>query len=135
MITAYPLSFLRELESKYTMSFDHEFKTFIDTNEENKHLNYIEVMEGIINQVSDIMNIPTSIIIGRSRQREYVLLRQLLIWHFYRTMPVTMCNIGLTFGGRNHSTIIHSIRMIEDLIETKDHLLIFYIKKLEDILV
>lgn len=53
-------------------------------------------------------------VIGPSRFGDHVRPRQMLIWELKNTRPwMTLHQIGKEFGGRDHSTLVHSIRQHE----------------------
>jgi chromosomal replication initiator protein len=55
-----------------------------------------------------------SIIIDKSRNREYVIVRQLYQYflRFYTKMPVK--KIGLVTGNRDHSSVLHSLKEVHN---------------------
>jgi chromosomal replication initiator protein len=57
-------------------------------------------------------------IISRSRKRECVESRHLIAYIIKRKTRFSLKNIGERLGGRDHTTIIHSVRTFEDLFET-----------------
>jgi chromosomal replication initiation ATPase DnaA len=130
--TAFPLSFLRGLETKYNVNIDLEYNEYL---KENPEMILDERMQSIIQESCIILQMNVTDLIGKSRQREYVLLRQLLMDYFYTKYPVSLRVIGLQFGGRDHSTIIHARNQIDNLRDTKDQLLSYYETKLIELLV
>lgn len=130
--TAFPLSFLRGLETKYNVNIDLEYNEFL---KENPAMILDERMQSIIQESCIILQMNVTDLTGKSRQREYVLLRQLLMDYFYIKFPVSLRVIGLQFGGRDHSTTIHARNQIENLRDTKDQLLMYYETKLSQLLV
>jgi chromosomal replication initiation ATPase DnaA len=130
--TAFPLSFLRGLETKFNVNIDLEYNEYL---KENPAMILDERMQNIIQESCIILQMNVTDLIGKSRQREYVLLRQLLMDYFYNKFPVSLRVIGLQFGGRDHSTVLHSRYQIENLRDTKDNLLAYYESKLAELLV
>ena len=129
--TAFPLSFLRGLETKYNVNIDLEYNEYL---KENPAMILDERMQSIIQESCIILQMNVTDLIGKSRQREYVLLRQLLMDYFYSKFPVSLRVIGLQFGGRDHSTVLHSRGQVENLRDTHDPLLLYYELKLKEIL-
>lgn len=129
--TAFPLSFLRGLENKYNVNIDLEYNEYL---KENPAMILDERMQSIIQQACIILQMNVTDLIGKSRQREYVLLRQLLMDYFYSKFPVSLRVIGLQFGGRDHSTVLHSRGQVENLRDIHDPLLLYYQLKLKEIL-
>ncbi len=50
---------------------------------------------------------------GQSRKREIVLCRHFCMAILRATTPMSINNIARYFGGRDHSTIIHALRMVQ----------------------
>jgi chromosomal replication initiation ATPase DnaA len=130
--TSFPLSFLRGLETKFNVNIDLEYNEYL---KENPAMILDERMQSIIQESCIILQMNITDLTGKSRQREYVLLRQLLMDYFYNKFPVSLRVIGLQFGGRDHSTVLWSRSQIENLRDTKDNLLAYYETKLSELLV
>jgi chromosomal replication initiator protein len=75
-------------------------------------------IEEIQRKVSDHYNIRLSDLIGPKRLRVYARPRQVAMFlakqHTSRSLP----EIGRRFGGRDHTTVMHGVRRIEELINT-----------------
>lgn len=75
-------------------------------------------IEEIQRKVSDHYNIRLSDLVGPKRLRVYARPRQVAMYlskqHTSRSLP----EIGRRFGGRDHTTIMHGVRRIEDLMTT-----------------
>jgi chromosomal replication initiator protein len=75
-------------------------------------------IEEIQRKVSEHYNIRLSDLVGPKRLRVYARPRQIAMYlakqHTNRSLP----EIGRRFGGRDHTTIMHGVRRIEDLIAT-----------------
>lgn len=59
----------------------------------------------------------------RTRQREFVIPRQVAMSVAYIFSGKSLFEIGLTFG-RDHATVIHAIKAMDTAFFTKDHLVI-----------
>lgn len=57
-------------------------------------------------------------LIGRSRKREHVWPRHVAMYYASKLTTMTQVQIGKAFGGRDHSTVFHAIRAVEDAVET-----------------
>jgi chromosomal replication initiator protein len=55
---------------------------------------------------------------GKSRKKELVVPRQVGIYMSKNFTTLSLKTIGLHFGGRDHSTVIHSIESVEDMMVT-----------------
>ena len=54
----------------------------------------------------------------------------------HKTLPVTLCGIGIEFENKNHATILHGIKMFENTMETswKDRMVIqYFVEKMEEL--
>lgn len=68
-----------------------------------------EVME----VVSKALKVPVYEMIGPSRYREYVEARRILIYHLRKTHYNTHKSLGRKMGNRDHTTIIHNLKMYD----------------------
>ncbi len=73
----------------------------------------------IENHVSTYYNIAVADLVGKSRSRPLVQARQVAIYLCREMTDETLVNIGRHFGGRDHTTVLHSCRKIESLIRMK----------------
>ena len=69
--------------------------------------------EDIIRHVSDVFHIPEKSIVGKSRKSEIVQARQVAMYLCRNLIGDSLSNIGVCFGGRDHTTVIHSMDVIE----------------------
>jgi chromosomal replication initiator protein len=70
-------------------------------------------IEFIQKLVSDHFSIPLALLTGESRRKEIALARHIAIFLCKQLTASSLKTIGLHFGGRDHSTIIHSLRYME----------------------
>jgi chromosomal replication initiator protein len=59
---------------------------------------------------------------GADRSREIARPRQIAMYLAFRHTPMSRCEIGRRFGGRDHTTVLHACRQIERLIIEDDEL-------------
>ncbi len=83
-------------------------------------------IEDIQRIVCNYFNIPENFIRAKNRKQEIVLARQFAMYLSKEITNSSLKTIGLHFGGRDHSTVIHAIQTIEDLVK--------YDKKYSDML-
>mgnify|MGYP000337835115 CR=1 FL=1 len=69
--------------------------------------------ESIINQVSDVFGVAHKDIVGKSRRMEIVQARQVAMYLCRNLLDTSLSSIGVSFGGRDHTTVIHAIKTIE----------------------
>ena len=72
-------------------------------------------VEEIQRKVSDYYNIRMSDIIGPKRLRSYARPRQVAMYLCKQLTSRSLPEIGRRFGGRDHTTIMHGVRRIEEL--------------------
>jgi len=54
----------------------------------------------------------------RKRKREEVEARQFAMWWRERNTKETLADIGMMYGGRDHSTVLHAKKTVNNLMET-----------------
>jgi len=72
-------------------------------------------VEEIQRKVSDYYNIRLSDIIGPKRLRSYARPRQVAMYLCKQLTSRSLPEIGRRFGGRDHTTVMHGVRRIEEL--------------------
>jgi len=71
----------------------------------------IEEIQRVVCQYYDI---PDDLLRGKSRKKEIVYARHLAMYLSKQMTRYSLKSIGLHFGGRDHTTVIHAIRTIEN---------------------
>lgn len=92
-------------------------------NELNNYRNFIpkdDLKDIMISALFERFRIPESKLVGKTRQREVVMQRHVIMYFLYKSKRYTFREIGLMFGGRDHSTIIASIDRVNDYLSYKD---------------
>lgn len=84
------------------------FSTFMNNHEE---------LERIASIVSESYGIPIEVLKSRTRRREVLIPRQVIMDYAYKTEELTQKYIGNYFN-RDHSTVINAIQQVSDLYET-----------------
>ena len=87
-----------------------------------------DIAKNVIRIVSDITKVPIAAIMGRDRHMYPVQSRQLCMLFIKKHTTLSLVKIGLAMAGRDHSTVIHSIRHIEDIIETEDSVRLLWLR-------
>ena len=72
-------------------------------------------VEEIQRKVSDHYNIRLSDMIGPKRLRSYARPRQVAMYLCKKMTSRSLPEIGRRFGGRDHTTVMHGVRRIEEL--------------------
>jgi chromosomal replication initiator protein len=75
-------------------------------------------IESIQTHVCDYFGIDTNKVREKTRKQEIVEARQIAMYLSKKLTKVSLKTIGLQFGGRDHSTVIHAITTVEDRIKT-----------------
>ena len=87
----------------------HIVKNFV------KNANREISIESIQKIVSDYFQLPVEKLKEKTRKREVVQARQISMYFAKQYTKVSLKTIGLHFGGRDHSTVIHALNTVRDL--------------------
>src|SRR5690606_2052522 len=68
--------------------------------------------------VCEYLHLPEDLVRAKTRKREIVQARQVAMYFCKVFTQHSLKTIGLHFGGRDHSTVIHAIQSVENQIET-----------------
>src|SRR5436190_4167549 len=68
--------------------------------------------------VSDYFKVNLDSMKGKIKKREIVIPRQVAMYFCKRYTQLTLALIGENFGGRDHSTVIHALESVEDMMKT-----------------
>ncbi len=71
-------------------------------------------IEDIVRKVSQATRITEKDIVGKSRKKEIAQARQTAMYLCRTLLEISLNNIGIYFGGRDHTTVIHAIRRTEE---------------------
>lgn len=99
----------REIDVELAKDVTRNFVTQI-----NKEI----TLDFIKNLVADHFNVPVEKLGGKTRKRQFVIARQLSMYLAKHLTDKSLKAIGEMFGGRDHSTVIYSIKTVQDLMET-----------------
>ncbi len=126
-IAANVTSNVRELEGCYTSIL---FKASLEGKEMNIDLAR-EVLRTVVSdvrsplsveeiqkQVADYFDIPVDMLRAKTRKQEIVNARQIAMYIAKELTNSSLKTIGLHFGGRDHSTVIHAYQTVEDQMKT-----------------
>lgn len=76
--------------------------------------------ENILNLVIGTFGVDMKSINSKSRKREIVLARQAAMYLCKQYTTQSVSRIGTIVGGRDHATVLHAIKNVEDLLKTDD---------------
>jgi chromosomal replication initiator protein len=68
--------------------------------------------------VAESFKIDPEVMKGKVKKREIVIPRQVAMYFCKRYTQLTLALIGENFGGRDHSTVIHALESVEDMMKT-----------------
>ena len=75
-------------------------------------------IDKIQKQVSDYFNVTLSDLKGKKRTKQITFPRQIAMYIIREITDFSTTEIGLEFGGRDHTTVMHSCQRIEDRMKT-----------------
>ncbi len=78
-------------------------------------------IDSITATVADYFKLKPEQLKEKSRKREIVQARQIAMYFAKESTKSSLKTIGLYFGGRDHSTVIHAITTVNDLCDTDKH--------------
>jgi chromosomal replication initiation ATPase DnaA len=81
----------------------------------------------IIAQVYEYLDVPMTTMQTKNRKRPYVEARQISMFFLRKLTDLSLLEIGKIFNGKDHTTVIHSIETVNDLISVDEE----YRKKIE----
>jgi len=79
-------------------------------------------IEGVQQAVCEFYNIADDLLRAKTRKQEVVMARQVAMYLAKELTNSSLKTIGLHFGGRDHSTVIHACQAVEDQLKTGDKL-------------
>jgi chromosomal replication initiator protein len=68
--------------------------------------------------VSDYFSLPLELLKSKTRKREVVQARQIAMFFAKNMTKSSLASIGLQCGGKDHATVLHACRTVNNLIET-----------------
>jgi chromosomal replication initiator protein len=79
-------------------------------------------IEDILKVVGRHYNVARTDLLSPRRARAVVVPRQIGMYLAKKLTARSLPEIGRRFGGRDHSTVLHAVRKIEELVKTDDRL-------------
>jgi len=71
-------------------------------------------MEDVVRKVSVLFGIDEESLVGKSRKKEIVEARQTAMFLCRNILDSSLSSVGMYFGGRDHTTVMHAIKTIEN---------------------
>ncbi len=78
-------------------------------------------IEQIQKAVCEQLDLPQSLLTGKTRKQEIVFARQIAMYLIRELTSTSLKTIGNHFGGRDHTTVMHALSTIESLKDRDDH--------------
>jgi chromosomal replication initiator protein len=104
-------------------------KTVIKENLGDVKLQSVSFVQ-ILSYIAKTQNINKRKIVGKTRNQETVMARQIVMFLTRSLTNLSLKNIGRELGGRDHSTVIHSCNLVENKIKNNSS----FRKKMEKII-
>jgi chromosomal replication initiator protein len=76
-------------------------------------------LEDVIRRVSEVTSIAEKDIVGQSRKKELVEARQITAYLSREILGASLSSIGMCLGGRDHTTILHACKNIEEKMQSE----------------
>ncbi len=70
-------------------------------------------MEDVVRKVVEITGIDENNLVGKSRKKEVVEARQTAMFLCRNLLDASLSSVGMFFGGRDHTTVMHAIKAVE----------------------
>lgn len=74
--------------------------------------------EDLINKIAKYYSLGKKQLLGESRQRQFVRPRQILMYMLKVQMKMPLQTVGRFVGGRDHTTVMHAVNKIQELLST-----------------
>lgn len=87
-------------------------------------------LDSLIRIVCEETGIEIGQIRTKTRKREIVIARQLLVYYARMWFGLSYAELGGLIGGRDHTTAIHSRQSIQDLLDTKDEGICYLVSRI-----
>lgn len=108
--------FLANLSNKHSASMEEALEAFNGQLEEDKNEGLSP--DDIINTVCKYFDITRQDIVGKKKSKDVVEPRMIAIYLISEILEIPLVSIGKIFGGRDHTTIMHSRDKINDELKT-----------------
>jgi chromosomal replication initiator protein len=75
-------------------------------------------IDSIIEKTAAFYKVPVNNVLEKNKRKEVALCRQVAMYISKKLTNYSLKSIGLNFGGRDHSTVIHAVDVIEEMIKS-----------------
>ncbi|NQY08479.1 MAG: chromosomal replication initiator protein DnaA [Flavobacteriales bacterium] len=88
---------------------------FVKNNAREVSIDYIQKV------VCDYFKLPIELLKSKTRKREVVQARQIAMYFAKNLTKSSLANIGMHCGGKDHATVLHACKTVNNLIDTDKH--------------
>ena len=74
-------------------------------------------LDRIIEKTAAFYSVPVNNVLEKNKRKEVAVCRQVAMYISKKMTNHSLKSIGLNFGGRDHSTVIHAVEVVEELIK------------------
>ena len=91
--------------------------------------------EMVVEAVCEYFDVSHEVLKKPNRTRERVIARQMICYFTRKYTHLTLFEVGKLIGGRDHTTVIHSVNTVNDFLDIKDSRFLKMIFDIENIFV
>jgi len=88
-------------------------------------------MDEFINMCMEELDIKAELFFSKDRKRDYIYKRYVVQYFLRNDYGITLQLIAQIFGLRDHSTIVHTLKVVDNLLYTNDELFLSYFNKIK----
>ena len=99
--------------SLMNLEIDHNLVRDVVKERAGKTITGELTIEDVVRRVSEVSNVPEKEIVGKSRKMEIAEARQISMYLCRKIIGTSLNNIGVYFGGRDHTTVMHAVKTID----------------------
>ncbi len=114
------MPFLKHLAKHYKFNIQSEWEDFMGITPKIRHETSKQKFDYYVSQAETISGFSKELFLSKSRKREYVAIRHTIMYICNENKIGTLKAIGGFFGGLDHSSVIHAIKTVEELRQTKN---------------
>lgn len=98
---------------------------------ETKFQNSSVIAELIIKKVLRVFEMEYDVFVAKTRKREIVMARQVAHFLLKNKTKLSLSRIGLIAGAKDHATVMHSIKTVQNAIDINDRSIVPFVNECE----
>lgn len=114
------MPFIKALADRFGFDIQEEWNSFMGISEKKTAKTVKQKFEFYVSEAETTLNISRIQFLARNRKREYVFIRHMIAFICVENKLGTLKFIGKILGNFDHSTIINSINVVQDLRDSND---------------